>query len=305
MHSNSTKEMVDLAFGAPSDLQVSARCEQEPRRVMRKQKPQRIMSHAAATHEPQHMMIMFSLFHFRSTTKMHAKWLRATLAHWPMVFAWSHEWPINIPCYIPFIYQELRYARTLTILRFLSQTAGSKSPNIVMVKTMKTAGKAKAKAKVKKDQGQKAKSKRGQADSLTGNGWAAWMTHVSRVGPSWLFVLFALCHLLCCRVSEILKLQLQDMDFENKRVKIKPLKKRGEIMKPISATLQKFLDKWRQDGGQSFTYTRKWGKQGLRTYRDTWSFPTEPEQYFFPPKRSDNKMGRMSKDPSLGSWRMH
>lgn len=163
----------------------------------------------------------------------------------------------------------------------------------------------KAKAKVKKDKNEKGKGKRGQADSLTGSAWSAWMTHLSRVGPSWLFVLFALCHLLCCRVTEILKLQLQDIDFEKKNVKIKPLKKRGEIMKPISATLQKFLDKWRQDGGQSFTYTRKWGKQGLRTYRDTWSFPTEMEQYFFPPKRSDNKMGRMSKDPLLESSRGH
>ena len=94
-------------------------------------------------------------------------------------------------------------------------------------------------------------------------------------------------------------MKLQDIDFDNGRVKIKALKKRGEIMKPISDTLRKFLDRWQKDGGQSFTYTRKWGKQGLRTYRDTWTFPTEPEQYLFPAKRSDNKMGRMSKDPWL------
>eukprot|EP00435_Cladocopium_sp_Y103_P057403 s1579_g19.t1 len=157
----------------------------------------------------------------------------------------------------------------------------------------------KAKAKVKKDKEEKEKGKRGQADSLTGSAWSAWMVHVSRVGPSWLFVLFTLCHLLCCRVTEALKLQLQDIDFENQRVKVKALKRRADIMKPISPPLKKFLDKWQQSGGQTFTYTRKWGKQGLRTYRDTWSFPTKPEDYLFPPKRSDNDMGRMSKDPGF------
>ena len=183
-------------------------------------------------------------------------------------------------------------------------------PQRFMVKAMKAEvkkdkvkkDKAKVKKdKVKKDKEEKAKSKRGQADCLTGSAWSAWMLHVSRVGPSWLFVLFTLCHLLCCRVTEALKLQLQDIDFENKRVKVKALKRRADIMKPISPTLQKFLEKWQQDGGQTFTYTRKWGKQGLRTYRDTWSFPTEPGQYFFPPKRSDNEMGRMNKDPGLQS----
>ena len=50
------------------------------------------------------------------------------------------------------------------------------------------------------------------------------MTHVARVGPAWLFVMFTLCHLLCSRVTEILKLQLQDVDLDNDKITVKPLK---------------------------------------------------------------------------------
>ena len=154
-------------------------------------------------------------------------------------------------------------------------------------------GKRKNKVKnVKKDD----KLKRGQADSLTGTAWSAWVAHVARVGPTYLFVIFTLCHLLCCRVTEILQIQLKDIDYENNRINVKALKRRGAILKPISATLRRFLDKWKNDGGVSFSYTRKWGKNGIRTFQDRWYYPSDPEQYFFPPKRSDNQLGRMCKD---------
>ena len=138
--------------------------------------------------------------------------------------------------------------------------------------------------------------KRGQADALTGEAWQGWMTHVARVGPAWLFVMFTLCHLLCSRVPEILKLQLQDVDLDNDKITVKPLKKHGSITKPISSTLRRLLDKWKADGGHSITLTRKCGSRGICTFQSTWTFPTEPEQYFFPPMRSDNKLGRMCKD---------
>ena len=38
------------------------------------------------------------------------------------------------------------------------------------------------------------------------------------------------------------------------------------------------------------------GENGIRTFEDRWYYPAAPEQYFFPPKRSDNELGRMSKD---------
>ena len=86
------------------------------------------------------------------------------------------------------------------------------------------------------------------------------------------------------------------MDMENNRIKVKALKRRESMMKPMSSTLRKFLEKWSANGGLSFTYTKKWGAHGLRTFQDHWRYPTEPEQYFFPPKRSDNEMGRLTKD---------
>ena len=157
----------------------------------------------------------------------------------------------------------------------------------------------KAQKEVKKDKANKKKEatrKRGKADALTGQGWQAWVAHVARVGPTWLFVLFTLCHLLCCRVTEVLQIQLQDVDMENHRVKVKALKRRESMMKPICPTLRHFLEKWSSNGGLSFTYTKKWGAHGLRTFQDHWHYPTEPKQYFFPPKRSDNQMGRLTKD---------
>lgn len=181
----------------------------------------------------------------------------------------------------------------------------------------KTKAKAKAMKKdvkkdVKKDQKNKKKEvsnkknqhKRGKADALTGQGWQAWMAHVARVGPTWLFVLFTLCHLLCCRVTEVLQLQFQDVDMETNRVKVKALKRRESMMKPMSPTLRKFLEKWSSNGGLSFTYTKKWGTHGLRTFQDHWHYPTDPEQYFFPPKRCDNKMGRLTKDYFLGKFQL-
>ena len=123
-------------------------------------------------------------------------------------------------------------------------------------KAMKQGKRVKKNKQVKKDDN----LKRGQADSLTGTAWSAWMSHVARVGPMWLFIIFTMCHLLCCRVTEILQMQLQDVDYENNRINVKALKRRGAIMKPISATLRRFLDKWKNDGGVSFSYTRKWGK---------------------------------------------
>jgi len=143
-------------------------------------------------------------------------------------------------------------------------------------------------------------TKRGQADCLTGDALPAWINHLSRVGPSWLFVLFSLCHLLCARVTEVLLLQVQDLDFANDLVNIAGLKKHGAVQKPMSATLRRMLEKWKAEGGQSFTYSRKWGNRGICTYQDTWVYPAQPEEYLFPAKRSDSKLPRMTKDGMEG-----
>ena len=172
-----------------------------------------------------------------------------------------------------------------TLPSAMAKASSSKKPNSQKArKSLKESAKS---DKVKK---------RGQADPLTGHAWQSWMDHVARVGPTWLFVVFTLCHLLCCRVTEVLMLQLKDLDMDAKTVQIKALKRRGAILKPMSAPLVRMLKQWNENAGVSFTYTRKWGQRGVCTFTDKWKYPTAAESYFFPPKRCDNKMGRISKD---------
>ena len=70
----------------------------------------------------------------------------------------------------------------------------------------------------------------GQAEALHGKLWGQWTEHVKRVGPSWLFVAITLSHMFCCRITEILSLQVSDFNFRHRYVKIKPLKRQPEAV---------------------------------------------------------------------------
>lgn len=49
----------------------------------------------------------------------------------------------------------------------------------------------------------------GPADSLVGDAWKCWIQHLERRGPTWLVAFTTLSHLLCARVTEIMKLKLE------------------------------------------------------------------------------------------------
>ena len=71
-------------------------------------------------------------------------------------------------------------------------------------------------------------NKLGQAEALHGPLWNQWRQHVLKTGPTWLFVVISLAHMLCCRVTEILKLTGDDFSFRHRFVRIKPLKRQPE-----------------------------------------------------------------------------
>ena len=142
----------------------------------------------------------------------------------------------------------------------------------------------------------KAQAARGKADSLVGSSFKAWVEHVkTNSGPTWLFVLIQLQHLLCCRVTECLKLRFRDIELEASRVLIGPLKKHGAKAKPLSEVAKQLLTGWKDQGGCSFQRTRKWGNRGIVTYKDEWVWAADADAYLFPVDRKDSNKKHRNK----------
>ena len=162
------------------------------------------------------------------------------------------------------------------------------------------AGKAVAKADpkrkaaaVRKVQHKKAKATtkaRGAADPLLNGAWAEWRSHVLAHGPTWLYVLIVMQHLLCCRVTEILRLRFKDIDWDSKQILVGALKKRGAVKKPICAQLLRFLEEWKRAYGITIQRTRHLGNRGVQTFADEWVWPEGASATFmFPAARSDSR----------------
>ena len=149
--------------------------------------------------------------------------------------------------------------------------------------------------KVEKVKNQK-KKKRGQADSLVGGAWKAWVKHLERTGPTWLYIFVIMSHCLCARVTEVMRLTLASVDFEGGMIHIDSLKRQASIDKPMLKALLDQMATWKQNGGVTFTRTRKCGSRGLVTFQDHWSWPTESQPEFFPAVRKDCKVKSMNKD---------
>ena len=139
------------------------------------------------------------------------------------------------------------------------------------------------------------KSGKGKADTLAGPAFKAWLEHLQNTGPTWLLPLTILAHQLCCRVTEICRLRLQDFDLENNFVLIGPLKRGEPLRKPLSETARATIQAWIDKGGISIQRSRKWGNQGVKTFADSWKWPTKPEDHLFPPDRSDTKLAHRTK----------
>ena len=132
-----------------------------------------------------------------------------------------------------------------------------------------------------------ASKKRGKAEPLLGAAWAAFLQHLANTGPTWALIALSLAHLLCCRITEVLRLQLQDINWEDKKIRIRELKGHAEMMKPLSRAAVLFLEKLKAENGRKISRTRMWGNRGLVTFMDWWRFPINPEGHLFPPSRKD------------------
>lgn len=189
----------------------------------------------------------------------------------------------------------------------LVQAAAVKAAMVRTGKSIKGQGKPGSKVKqLKVMKNQRAmkvvnpkKRKRGQADPLVGGAWKAWVNHLQHLGPTWLYVFGVMSHCLCARVTEVMKLTLADIDWDNGTVHIDSLKRQTSTNKPMLKALFDIMATWKQNGGVRFTRTRKCGSRGLVTFQDHWSWPTESKPEFFPAVRSDCKTNVMNKDRVL------
>ncbi|CAE7696987.1 unnamed protein product [Symbiodinium sp. CCMP2592] len=131
----------------------------------------------------------------------------------------------------------------------------------------------------------------------------SWLQHLKGVGPTWCYVLASMCHLLCCRVTEVLRLQAKHVDLAFGRVQVGELKKQEKILKPLTDTAKTFFTQLRDNAGHSEQRTRRFGSRGYVTYQDSWSWPTDPEAFLFPATRKDAVAKHMNKDTASAAIR--
>lgn len=128
----------------------------------------------------------------------------------------------------------------------------------------------------------------GQADKLPGAAWALWTHQVQSTGPSWLYPVVCLGHLLCLRVTEVLSLSGKDFDLEKGIVRVRALKRQAATDKVLSEAAVAFVCKL-QEEGISVNRVKNTGVLGIKTVADSWNWPEEPEEYLFPSTRRDSK----------------
>ena len=126
----------------------------------------------------------------------------------------------------------------------------------------------------------------GKAAAMPGPLWNLWLVHVLREGPTWLHVALMLTHMLCLRITEVLRLRARDFNFKTQCVFIAPLK-RGtaawkHLLKPALAKLRLL-----KAHGVNRKRSRSKGMWGRVTFQDKWVFPREPDQLLFPALRAD------------------
>ena len=131
---------------------------------------------------------------------------------------------------------------------------------------------------------------------------AAWLEHVRNQGPAWLCVALSLTHLLCCRITEIMRLTAESFDHEKKCVTIEALKRQAATTKPLSEAACLVTESLR-DYGVSVQRARRNGARGHAVYLDTWMWPETG--LLFPATRKDSTQAttaRTSWRPSVGRF---
>ena len=114
--------------------------------------------------------------------------------------------------------------------------------------------------------------------------------------PTWVYVAMAMQHLLCCRITEILRTKKEDIDIAGRRCFIKPMKGGGGLWKPLSEAAVLLLSRWETNDGLKVQRSRKFGNRGIQTFTDGWNWPIEEGDFMFPSQRRDAKIKTRTKD---------
>ena len=94
-------------------------------------------------------------------------------------------------------------------------------------------------------QRQTQRRKLGQADQLPGSAWSLWLHHICGTGPSWLYPLLWLEHVLCLRVTEVLNLRPKYFNLEVGVAKAQALKRQKDtdkVMGEAAVFFHKIMD---------------------------------------------------------------
>lgn len=135
----------------------------------------------------------------------------------------------------------------------------------------------------------------GKASALAGPLWEMWLQHVLAKGPTWLYVALMLTHVLCCRITEVLKLRKRDINFKRGTVFVGPLKKGPPVTKHVMKAAMAKLRLLRERGVGKMRMKQK-GMWGLVKEMDRWKFPTDMDEFLFPASRQDCDTPHMNKN---------
>lgn len=141
----------------------------------------------------------------------------------------------------------------------------------------------------------------GKASSLPGDLWPLWLAHVLKIGPTWLYVALLLSHLLCLRVTEVLRLQAHEFDLKNGMCKIKALKRGAPMTKHILSPVLPLLKNLRGKGIRK-KRTKTQGVRGSITYWDGWKWPEEKKGYLSQQKGATLKKRIVAKIRLAKQW---
>ena len=135
----------------------------------------------------------------------------------------------------------------------------------------------------------------GKASCMPGGLWPAWLKHLLAVGPTWLYVASILCHTLCLRITEALRLVKSDFDWQRRRVRVRGMKRQPEVHKHI---LKSVLPKLRQlrHKGVKRQRERNKGVLGIQKEWDSWAWPEREDELLFPSERADCGTPHRNKD---------
>lgn len=112
----------------------------------------------------------------------------------------------------------------------------------------------------------------GQAHSLPGKCWSRWLKYFGQNAPRKYYYIMVLIEALCCRVTQVCQLKVEDFDMRGKRVWLKAFKRHRGVWKPLVPSIVKELKEWRAK---------------------EWKWPSHG--YIFPSQRGSTK-GHISKD---------